>query len=182
VKKLLFPLYFGLLLLVSLYVGIASNKIANFKSERKALLKDQDSLLKIGPGSTIALDKIEFSTAFEQKYAQLSLDYERRPVYLPDMDLNDALLLLSVSWGCIGGLIRLLIDALYEKKNRRKYASYLIPLLSCVTGLVTYCITYYTPALLFKNEINYDPGYFMYAALLGGIFTKNIYDKLQTSL
>jgi len=182
VKKNLFPFYFGLLLLVSLYIGLAARTTARFHHEKDLLLKSQDSLMKEELPHAVTIDKISVKTQFEISYARLNIDYDERMLRLPDMDMDDALLLLSVSWGCIGGLIRLLFDRLYGKTSRRKFAPYLIPLLSAITGLVTYCITYYTPALIFKHEINYEPGYFIYAALIGGIFTKNLYDRLQSTI
>jgi len=179
--KILHIIYFILLLAPSIYFGAVTFTVSQFHKDLRDLTQMEDSLQNIKLDTIHAYNGVLCENAYELQIVELNRRLDDRFPSYGDLSEKESLIFLSICWGTFGGLIRLLINRLYEKRNRRSHSFFLIPVLAGLSGILTYCLMYYSPGLLGKELPTrfMEPEYFAYAGLIGGIFTSSMYKKLD---
>lgn len=165
------------------YFGIAGFTGSEFQLAKIEIERQRDSLdaIKIAPPVQIGKDKTLITSVYDEKMVTTNLELDHRFRFMHNLNYKESLILLSLSFSLFGGCIQILIIILYAQQKLTDTSFYLTLLLSLLTGIVMFCITIKLPALINKELVNADvtPELLMLTALIGGIFTKMIYEKLS---
>jgi hypothetical protein len=183
-KKAIAIIFFSAMLITGGYFGIAGFSGAQFQIDKAMLDSNETALSKKVYDPPILFKSHasgNFSCKNEYEFQTITLrdKLESRFPFMNRFSLIESLMLLSIAFGLIGGLMKLLIDIIFEAKTETGVIFFLTPLLAALTGLLMFALTKYLPDKVFSTSIDDRPGYFLISSLVGGVFIKPVFDKIK---
>jgi hypothetical protein len=183
-KKAIAIIFFSVMLIAGGYFGIAGFSGAQFQIDKAILDSNEAAFSKTiyDPPKHFKSHENEnflYSTDYELQLIILRDRLESRFFFMNSFSLIESLMLLSIAFGLVGGLMKLLMDIIFEAKMETGVSFFLTPLLAALTGLLMFALTKYLPGKVFSTNIDDRPGYFLISSLVGGIFIKPVFDKIK---
>ncbi len=183
-KKAIVIIFFATALLIGSYFGIAGFSGAQFQID-KAVLDSN----KVALSQKIYTPPLPFKSSVSGNFMCYN-EYDLQLIILRDrlqsrfsfmngFSLIESLILLSIAFGLVGGLMKLLMDIIFENKTETGVAFFLTPILAALTGLLMFALTKYLPDKIFSTNIDERPGFFLITSLVGGVFIKPVFDTIK---
>ncbi len=170
-------LVLSLWLLIGLYFGLGGLTKARLDETLLNLEQDKEKLVK--DTINITYDDLDFSNQYEFQYYREAESVEKIFPWTMQLSSFFILIITALSYGLLGGVVSLIKEIVFDRKVANEQQVWSVPVLGLLTGITVLGISYLLPTVLVKNGGEIRPVTLMFLCLFGGMYSRNLYEKLN---